>query len=46
VQSGGVTKNNAITSAGIDEIETGKFSHAMKNREDVVPGSDGERRGL
>jgi hypothetical protein len=43
-QSGGVQKSDAITSAGIDEIETGRFSHATKNREGIVPGSDREVR--
>ncbi len=40
-------KDNATTSAGIDELETGNFSAGTKNREGVVPGSDGGvRRGL
>jgi hypothetical protein len=40
-------KNDAATSAGIDEIETGRFSQGTKNREGVVPGSGHEvRRGL
>lgn len=40
-------KNDAATSAGIDEIETGRFGTGTKNREGVVPGSDHEaRRGI
>jgi hypothetical protein len=39
-----VTKNENITSQGIDEIETGRFSAGTKVREGVVPGSDHEAR--
>jgi len=31
-ESGGVARNNAITSAGIDEMETGRFSHSTARK--------------
>jgi len=34
----GVAKNNAIAQQGAGEMDTGRFSHATKNREGVVPG--------
>jgi hypothetical protein len=36
-------KNELVVNEGVDEMMTGEFSHATKNREGVVPG-DYERR--
>jgi len=40
----GEARNAQVANAGADEIQEGRFSHATKNREGVVPGADGERR--
>jgi len=43
-QKSGEAKNKNIARAGEAEVQTGKFGLGTKNREGVVPGSDGERR--
>jgi len=43
-QKSGEAKNKNIARAGEAEVQTGKFGSGTKNREGVVPGSDGERR--
>jgi len=40
----GEIKNERIAREGEAEIQEGRFTNSTKNREGVVPGSDGERR--
>jgi len=40
----GEIKNDRIARQGEAEIQEGRFAKSTKNREGVVPGSDGERR--
>jgi len=42
----GTAKDDLVTRAGVNEMETGKFSHSTKNREGAVPGADHQTRNI
>jgi len=42
-QAEGVARNAAVANAGDNELTTGQFAHATKNREGAAPGDEGRR---